>query len=320
MKIYIDRCHGCRQDRGANFIFNEEVCSDKMIDLVVPKLQSLGHNVLAQRPSGNLTVQQFMAWRCQQANAWGADVFISNHNNGGGGEGAEVYTYNGEQLIEAKRYLQYILDHGGKTHDGTLTHESIPGAIKNGNGLAVIKGTSMKAMLLENFYVDTQSDCNFFSNNIEMFANALVYGITGIKIESSQTTEIDEMSYEGKQEVDNKITVYAHITNADVYYKYYYELNGKWTTVTDWQDFNRCSFIPKESGDYKVVCHVKFKNNKTEIEDAYNYVTIHIKDKTNIYEMKVNGQYYGQTYYEDIAQAVKEQLEKGVAEITLVKK
>jgi len=36
--------------------------------------------------------------------------------------------------------------------------------------------------------------------------------------------------------------------------------------------------------------------------------------------MKVNGQYYGQTYYEDIAQAVKEQLEKGVAEITLVKK
>ncbi len=187
MKIYIDRCHGCGQDRGASKFLNEEICSDKMIDLVILKLQSLGNQVLAQRPSCNLTVQQSMAWRCQQANVWSADVFISNHNNGGGGEGAEVYKYNEEQLIEAKRYLQYILDHGGKTHDGTLTHESVSGAIKNGNDLAIIKGTSMKAMLLENFYVDTQSDCNFFSNNIEMFANALVYGTTGVDLQNGNT-------------------------------------------------------------------------------------------------------------------------------------
>jgi hypothetical protein len=221
MKIYIDRCHGCGQDRGASKFLNEEICSDKMIDLVIPKLQSLGHNVLAQRPSGNLTVQQSLNWRCQQANAWGADVFISNHNNAGGGEGAEVYTYNGEQLNEAKRYLQYILDHGGKSHDGTLTHKSIPGAIKNGNDLAVIKGTSMTSMLLENFYVDTQSDCDFFSNNLEMFANALVYGITGVDIENKNNT-VSTPSY---IQTTPKPTPVVQ-TKVDVTYRVY--SNGRW--------------------------------------------------------------------------------------------
>jgi len=287
----------------------------KFIDLVVPKLRELGHTVLAQRPTDNLSVSQSLNWRCQQANSWGADIFISNHNNAGGGYGAEIYTYNRDMLDEAVRYLQYIIDHGGSVHDNN--RKVATAGVKNGSGLAVIKGTSMKAMLIENFYVDTQSDCDFFSNNIEMFVNALVYGITGVDL---RTVEIDVMSYEGKQEVDCKITVYAHSTNLNVHYKYYYELDGKWTTCTDWQEDNKFSFMARKAGNYKVVCHVKYKNNHTDKEDAHNFITINIKDKPNIYNMKVDNKYYGQTYYEDIAQAVNEQLEKGVAEITLIKK
>lgn len=315
MKIYIDRCHGCGEDRGASSILNEEVYSDKMIDLVVSKLQSLGHEVLAQRPSGNLTVNQSLNWRCQQANNWGADIFISNHNNAGGGYGAEVYTYNRDMLDEAVRYLQYIIDHGGSVHSNYRKNAN--DGVKDGSGLAVINGTSMKAMLIENFYVDTKSDCDFFINNIEMFANALVFGVTGVDLGK---IEVDEMSYEGKQEVGCKITAYASSTVRDVYYKFYYELNGKWTTATNWQELNRFSFAPRYPGTYKVVCHVKFRNNTTNKEDAYNFVYIDIKDKPKIYNMKVNGAYYGETYLEDIAAAVEREMKNGVKEITLIKK
>ena len=201
MKIYIDRCHGCGQDRGASGFLNEETMSDKMIDLVIPKLKSLGHTVLAQRPSGNLTVSQSLNWRCQQANSWGADIFISNHNNAGGGYGAEVYTYKGELLPEATRYLQYIINHGGSVHSNDRKNANA--GVKDGSGLAVVNGTSMKSMLLENFYVDTKSDCDFFSNNVEMFANALVYGITGVNLENGNT------NVEERKKVDY-IVVYSN--------------------------------------------------------------------------------------------------------------
>lgn len=209
MRIYIDRPHGCGQDRGADSILNEEIWADKMIDLVVSKLKSLGHTVLAQRPSGNLTVSQSLNWRCQQANNWSADIFISNHNNAGGGYGAEVYTYNRDMLDEATRYLQYIIDHGGSVHDNN--RKSASAGVKNGNDLAVIRGTSMKAMLVENFYVDTQSDCDFFSSNLEMFANALVYGITGVDLESKNTIVEEE-----KKAMVKGIVVYAN--DAEVTY------------------------------------------------------------------------------------------------------
>jgi hypothetical protein len=315
MKIYIDRCHGCGQDRGASGHLNEEVMADKLINLVVPKLESLGHTVLAQRPASNFTVSQSLNWRCNQANNWGADIFVSVHNNAGGGYGAEVYTYNRDMLDEAVHYLQYVIDHGGSVHD--YNRKVATSGVKDGNELAVIKGTSMKAMLIENFYVDTKSDCDFFSNNIEMFANALVYGITEVDL---GTIEIDEMSFEGKQEIENKITVYAHSTDPNVLYKYYHELNGKWTTLTDWQELNRFSFAPRSPGTYKVVCHAKRKGNNTDKEDAYNFINIDVKNKDNVYEMRVGGQYYGQTNFKGIAAAVEKEMENGLKEITLVKK
>ncbi|MEG0051191.1 MAG: N-acetylmuramoyl-L-alanine amidase [Terrisporobacter sp.] len=316
MKIYVDMPHGCGQDRGANKIVNEEIYSDEMISLVVAKLRALGHEVLAQRPSGNLTVQQSMNWRCQQANSWGADIFISNHNNAGGGYGAEVYTHNGEKIDEAVRYLQYIINIGGSVHDNDRKNPNA--GIKNGSGFAVINGTSMKAMLVENFYTDTQSDIDFYNNNKEMFANALVYGITGTFVDPK--VKIDEMSHEGNEEVNNKITVYAASSNPSVYYKFYYELNGEWTTCTNWQEDNKFSFMPKTPGTYKVVCHVKHKSNTTDTEDAYNYINIEIKPSKNIYEMKVNSKYYGQTYYNDIAVAVEKEMAAGAKEITLIRK
>ncbi|WP_051540028.1 N-acetylmuramoyl-L-alanine amidase [Clostridium ihumii] len=185
-KIWIDMCHGCGEDRGAVSIANEEIESDKLTALVVPMLRQLGYIVNATRPTGNYTEEGSCYKRAELANNWGADIFVSIHNNAGGGIGAEAYTFNGEKTATAKRYLEYILSHGGKTHDGTLKHNTVDGAIKPHNGLIVIRETNMEAILLENFYVDTKEDYNFFKANINMFACAIVYAITGVDLGKKQ--------------------------------------------------------------------------------------------------------------------------------------
>lgn len=189
MKVYIDQCHGCGQDRGAVSIANEEVESDKVSTLVAQKLRNLGYEVMIGRPTENWhTVKSSCNERAKRANDWGADLFISIHNNSGGGEGAEAYTYRGAKTEVAKRYLKFILNHGGKTHDGTLTHKTVDGAIKDGSDLIVINQSKMEAILFENFYVDNADDYNFFKNNVEMFSNAIVYAISGTDLTRKSTT------------------------------------------------------------------------------------------------------------------------------------
>ncbi|WP_460281325.1 N-acetylmuramoyl-L-alanine amidase [Clostridium senegalense] len=107
--------------------------------MVKSKLESLGQIVNRTRPiNPNHTEQSSCQERANNANDWGADLFVSVHNNAGGGEGTEILTYGGEQTSLAKRYLKYILDHNGKTHDGILKHNSIPGEVKDGTGYIVI--------------------------------------------------------------------------------------------------------------------------------------------------------------------------------------
>ena len=197
MRIYLDMCHGCGQDRGANSYANEEVESDKLTVIVKSKLESLGHTVNRTRPTENWhTEVSSCEKRAEMANDWGADIFVSVHNNAGGGYGAEAYTYNGEKTKMATRYLQYILDHGGSTH--CYTHKNVAEAIHDGNHLIVINQSEMEACLLENFYVDTQSDCNFFKANIEMFANAIVYGLTGVDLGKKQISNNNKEVYDMK--------------------------------------------------------------------------------------------------------------------------
>lgn len=188
MRIYFDMPHGCGQDRGACSIANEEVESDRLTLLAKLKLEKLGHTVRRERPLDNWHTEVSSCYeRAKRANEWGADIFVSVHNNAGGGFGSEVLTYNREQTKMATRYLQYILNHGGNTHDG-YNHKTIDGAVKDGSDYIVIRESKMEAIILENFYVDTQSDYDFYKNNIEMFANAIVYAITGVDLKTQSVS------------------------------------------------------------------------------------------------------------------------------------
>lgn len=234
-KIYIDMCHGCGQDRGAVSIANEEVESDKVSTLVAQKLKGLGYEVMIGRPTESWhTVESSCSERAKRANNWGADLFISIHNNAGGGEGSEIYTYNGEKTAVAKRYLQFILDHGGKTHDGTLKHNTVDGAIKDGSDLIVINESRMEAVLVENFYVDTASDYNFFKNHVEMFANAIVYAVSGKDLTNTAPPKAHSRKYRNLVLYANEVDMRASLYLAD----YFTSLgeDGKAISVKDYKE------------------------------------------------------------------------------------
>ncbi|MEG2289904.1 MAG: N-acetylmuramoyl-L-alanine amidase [Clostridium sp.] len=225
----------------------------------------------------------------KEANASGAAIAIDFHNNAGGGDGFEAYYSIGD--VEGKELAQCI-----EKHVVALGQNSRGVKTKVGDGgkdyFGFIRETSMTAIIIESFFLDS-ADYEIADTIDEQraFGVAIAKGILeylGIEYMGEDITngstpgpklEIDEMSHEGKEEVDNKITVYAHSTDPNVLYKYFYELNGEWTTVTDWQESNNCSFMPRDKGIYKVVCHVKYKSNTTDTEDDYNFITIDIKEK-----------------------------------------
>ena len=93
MKIAIDLGHGVGPDRGAVGVVSEESIINSVGELVVVKLRTLGHKVLTVRPSNASSVTDSLAQRCNAANNFGAERYISIHANAGGGRGSEVYTY-----------------------------------------------------------------------------------------------------------------------------------------------------------------------------------------------------------------------------------
>ncbi|MEG0133421.1 MAG: N-acetylmuramoyl-L-alanine amidase [Clostridium sp.] len=258
-------------------------------------------------------------------------LFVSVHHNAGGGDRAE--TIHSIHRGEGQRAANLIVDEL-QTHLGQQKKVYEKVGSDNKDYYYVIKYTNMDAIIVEIAFLDNINDVKICDSVEEQQSNGQVIAcaigkffgvIKDCDRDNEGTTpapklEIDEMSFEGEQEADSKITVYAHSTDPDVYYKYFHELNGEWTTVTDWQESNNCSFMARNKGTYKVVCHVKYKSNTTDNEDAYNFTIIDIKDKHSIYNMKVNGSYYGETYFKDIAAAVEKEMDNGVKEITLIKK
>lgn len=94
---------------------------------------------------------------CAEANSWGADLFVSIHNNAGGGDGFECYVYN-----EGRRGL------------GQLFEKHVKAAGQNSRGvklqpsLYVLANTNMPAVLLEGAFVDNKKDIQDWNDDAEL--------------------------------------------------------------------------------------------------------------------------------------------------------
>lgn len=99
----------------------------------------------------------------EQANREDLDWFISIHFNAGGGQGVEVYTYEGRQYQDAIDVCNNIAALGFNNR-----------GVKAGTGLYVIRRTKAKSMLIEVCFVDSDDADKYLSVGYKAVAKAIV--------------------------------------------------------------------------------------------------------------------------------------------------
>ncbi|MEU4640979.1 N-acetylmuramoyl-L-alanine amidase [Micromonospora sp. NPDC023814] len=153
-RVYIDPGHG-GTDPGAvgNGLQEKALTLDIALQLRSILLANWSVDV---RMSRTTDVTRSLTYRTDDANAWGADLFVSVHINSGGGTGFESYRY--PTADSATVNLHNAL------HSRVLSGmRSIGGVADRGQRTAnfhVLRETTMPAVLTENLFIDTVADAN----------------------------------------------------------------------------------------------------------------------------------------------------------------
>ena len=144
------------------------------------------------------TVNESLSLVVQQANREDLDWFISIHFNAGGGQGVEVYTYEGRQYQDAIDVCNNIAALGFNNR-----------GVKAGTGLYVIRRTKAKSMLIEVCFVDTEDANKYLSVGYKAIAKAIVdaldnHVVSNPIIETEPVVDVDEWVRELQQECNNQ--------------------------------------------------------------------------------------------------------------------
>ena len=114
----------------------------------------------------------------RDANAWGADWYISLHSNATGGtnngsaQGCEVYYFPGSK--DSQRLAQAIYNEVAAI---TPTRDR---GLKSGAGLFEVNSTTMPAVLVEAEFHDYKPYADWIKSNLPKIADAIVKGILAI--------------------------------------------------------------------------------------------------------------------------------------------
>lgn len=98
------------------------------------------------------------------ANSWGADLFVSNHFNAGGGDGYEALVHNESRIPLGEVFEKHVLAAGQNSRGVKLRPE-----------LAVLRLTDMPAVLNEGAFVDHQKDIADWNEDAELKKLGIAY-------------------------------------------------------------------------------------------------------------------------------------------------
>lgn len=98
------------------------------------------------------------------ANGWGAELFVSNHFNAGGGDGWEGLVYNEARVPLGKIFEKHVLAAGQNSRGVKLRPD-----------LAVLRQTNMPAILNEGAFVDNLKDITDWNEDEELRKLAAAY-------------------------------------------------------------------------------------------------------------------------------------------------
>lgn len=135
----------------------------------------------------------------KEANASGADLAFSIHTNAGGGDGFEAFYHTSN--TEGKKLAQLA-----EKHVKTLGQNSR--GVKSGNHLYFIKNTKMLAVLVENFFIDNDTDNNIGDTIAEQKAFGVAYAKAileyfGIAYGAKPTTTETNASFKVRVSITN---------------------------------------------------------------------------------------------------------------------
>lgn len=192
-KIFIDPGHGAH-DPGAVGKRSKEKDNVLKVGLRLRSLlEAAGHTVKMSRSTD---VFISLADRAKMANDWGADYFISLHNNAATATatGFETFIFNGP-VSAATSKLQ------------NAVHSAIAGSIgivdrgKKRANYAVLRLSKMPAILIEYAFISNVNDESILIHEVEKLAQLTAKGIVGVaggKLvtpkEPSKEKEDDEMA------------------------------------------------------------------------------------------------------------------------------
>jgi N-acetylmuramoyl-L-alanine amidase len=168
MKIYLS---ASQQDKNIYIdkVFTEEEVTHSYINLLKPKLEAKEYTVMLSDP------KKEMMDNINDANKWGADIYISHHTN------AFDTKHDGTLGLfyptEKSRMLTMFL-YGEIARVTKATDEGM----REGKGLAELKKTNMPATLIEIVYHDNVQDMKDFMLNMDKIADAEVKGIEQYKM------------------------------------------------------------------------------------------------------------------------------------------
>lgn len=157
-KIYINPGHSDR-DPGAVGYETERVLNVKVSNFMKDYLLA-NYDVEIRMNPGTMGGLYDI---CNDANKWGADLFVSNHFNAAGGDGYEALVYSDKRVPLGKIFAKHVKAVG----QNLRTYGVAPGVYIR-PGLVVLRDTNMPAVLNEGAFVDNLKDIQDWNEDHEL--------------------------------------------------------------------------------------------------------------------------------------------------------
>ncbi|RKL68184.1 hypothetical protein CR203_06770 [Salipaludibacillus neizhouensis] len=199
--ICLDAGHGGKDSGATGYGLREkDLCLERVLRMKqLFERKYRGSTVLLTR---NTDVFLELGERVQVANEAGADVFISDHKNAlnGSARGFESFIWNGGVSPSTRKLQATVHQHV----IGALKRYNMPDRGKKQADFSVVKGSNMPAVLLEEGFIDHETDNSLLRQTDfkEAYCQAVVEGVAEyLGLQTKKDSRNSATSKEDKQDV-----------------------------------------------------------------------------------------------------------------------